>query len=123
MPVKVSAPYGNRVIETYAFLDSGSNTTMCLSNLAKDVGADCTPVEFTLSTVSGNQKRKAQQLSLDVVGVTTGKGVKLNKVWTTDSLRAAPEVTDVRQWSHLRDIELTDLVNKEVTILIGSDVP
>ena len=25
VPVKVSAPYGNRVIVTYAFLDSGSN--------------------------------------------------------------------------------------------------
>jgi uncharacterized protein len=100
---------------------------MCLSSLAKDLGADCTPVEFTLSTVSGNQKRKAQQLSLDVVGVTTGKGVKLNKVWTTDSLPVAPEsiptATDVRQWSHLKDVELADLVNKEVTILIGSDVP
>ena len=35
VPVKVSAPYGDRVIETYAFLDSGSNTTMCLSSLPK----------------------------------------------------------------------------------------
>jgi hypothetical protein len=52
VPVRVSAPYGNHVIETYAFLDSGSNTTMCLSSLAKDLGADCTPVEFTLPTVS-----------------------------------------------------------------------
>ncbi|CAB4037395.1 Hypothetical predicted protein, partial [Paramuricea clavata] len=77
VPVRVSAPYGNHVIETYAFLDSGSNT---------DLGADCTPVELTLSTVSGNQKRNGQQLSLDVVGVATGKGVRLNKVWTTDSL-------------------------------------
>ncbi len=100
---------------------------MCLSSLAKDLGADCMPVEFTLPTVSGNQNRKAQQLSLDVVGVITGKGVKLNKVWTTDSLPVAPEsiptATDVRQWSHLKDVELTDLVNKKVTILIESDVP
>jgi hypothetical protein len=59
---------------------------MCLSSLAEDLGADCTPVKFTLSTVSGNQKRNGQQLSLDVVGVATGKGVRLNKVWTTDSL-------------------------------------
>ena len=100
---------------------------MCLSSLAKDLGADCTPVEFTLSTGSGNQKRKAQQLSLDVLGVTTGKGVKLDKVWTTDSLPVAsesiPTATDVRQWSYLKYVELTELVNKEVTILIGSDVP
>ena len=127
VPVKVSAPYGDRVIETYAFLDSGSNTTMCLSSLAEDLGADCTPVEFTLSTVSGNQKRKGQQLSLDVVGISTGKGVRLNKVWTTDSFPVLPEsistAADVQQWSHLKDIDVADLVDKKVTILIGSDVP
>ena len=77
VPVRVSAPYGNRVIETYAFLDSGSNTTMCLSSLAEDLGADCTPVEFTLSTVSGNQKRNGQQLSLDVVGVSHWEGCSI----------------------------------------------
>lgn len=127
VPMKVSAPYGNRVIETYAFLDSGSNTTMCLSSLAEDLSADCTPVEFTLATVSGSEKRKAQQLSLDVVGLATGKGVRLNKVWTTDSLPVAPEsiptANDVQQWSHLKDVDITDLVDKKVTILIGSDVP
>jgi hypothetical protein len=47
---------GNHVIETCVFLDSGSNTTMCLSSLAEDLGGDCTPVEVTLSTLSGNQK-------------------------------------------------------------------
>ena len=125
--VKVSAPYGDRVIETYAFLDSGSNTTMCLARLAGDLGADCTPVEFTLSTVSGNRKRKGQQLSLDVVGISTGKGVRLNKVWTTDSLPVLPEsiptAADVQQWFHLKDVDIADLVDKKVTILIGSDVP
>ena len=30
VPVQVSTPYGGMVIETYAFLDSGSNVTVCL---------------------------------------------------------------------------------------------
>ncbi|XP_046855980.1 uncharacterized protein LOC124449080 [Xenia sp. Carnegie-2017] len=127
IPVKVSAPYGSRVIETYAFLDSGSNTTMCLTSLAEDLGADCSPIEFTLATVSGSHKSKGQQLSLDVVGVSTGKGVRLDKVWTTNTLPVAlesiPTNTDVKGWSHLKGVNLTDLVDKKVTILIGSDVP
>ena len=125
VPVKVSVPYGNCVIETYAFLDSGSNTTMCLSSLAKELGADCTPIEFTLSTVCGTEKRKGRQLSLDVVGVATGKGVRLDKVWTADCLPVATESVstnaDVQQWSHLKGIDIADLVDKNDTILIGSD--
>ena len=42
VPVKVGSPYSSRIIETYAFLDSGSNTTMCLSSLAKELEADYT---------------------------------------------------------------------------------
>ena len=68
------------VLLKHVFLDSGSNTTMCLSSLADKLGADCTPIEFTLLAASGNEKQKSQQLSLDVVGVTTGKGVGLDNV-------------------------------------------
>ena len=91
------------------------------------LGADCTPVEFTLCTVSGSERRRGEQLSLDVLGVSTGKGVRLNKVWTTDSLPVVPESiptsTDVQQWPHLKNVDITDLVDKKVTILIGSDAP
>lgn len=80
VPVKVSSPYSNRIIETCAFLDSISNTFMCLSSLAKELEADCTPVEFILSTVSGTQCKEGQQPRLDIVGVVTGKGVHLEKV-------------------------------------------
>lgn len=80
VPVRVSTPPRGCIIEAYAFLDIGSNTTMCLSSLAKELEADHTSVEFTLSTVSGNQHREGQQLCLDVVGIATGKGVRLEKV-------------------------------------------
>jgi predicted dienelactone hydrolase len=84
---------------------------MCLSGLAEDLGGDCTPVEVPLSTLSGNQKWNGQQFSLDVVGVSTGKGVRLNKVWTTDSLPVAPEsipmTSDVQDWSYLKDVDIS----------------
>ena len=107
VPVKVSTPYSSHIIETYAFLDSGSNTTMCLSSLARELGADCTPVKLTLSTVSGTQCKESQQLRLDVVGVATGKGVLLEKVWTTEALpvteRSIPTSKDVEEWPHLKN--------------------
>ena len=84
---------------------------MCLSSFAEKLGANCTPIEFTLSTVnvSGTERRKGQRLSLDVVGVATGKEVRLGKVWTADCLPAAtesiPTNADVQQWSHLKVVQ------------------
>ena len=80
-----------------------------------------------MSTVSGTQRGEGQQLCLDIVGVTTGKGVRLEKVWTTETLpvteQSIPTIKDVRDWPHLKNINIVDLVDKRVTILIGSDVP
>lgn len=114
VPVRVSTPYGGRVIETYAFLDSGSNVTMCLNSLAEELGAECSPAEFTLSTVTSSQSRKGQQLCLEVVGVNTDNGVRLEKVWTTNTLpviqRSIPTTKDVHDWPHLKGVDIADLV-------------
>lgn len=59
--------------------------------MPKELGADCTPVKFTLSTVLRTQRKEGQQLCLDVVGVATGKGVRLDKVWTTETLPVTEE--------------------------------
>lgn len=100
---------------------------MCLNSLTEELGAESTPVEFTLSTVNGSQSRKGQQLCLEVVGVTTGKAVRLEKVWTTDTLpvtqRSIPTKKDVHDWPHLKGVDIADLVDKKVSILIGSDTP
>ena len=42
VPVRVSTPPRGCIIEAYSFLDIGSNTTTCLSSLAKELEADCT---------------------------------------------------------------------------------
>ena len=80
-----------------------------------------------MSTVSGTQCKEGQQLCLDVVGVATRKGVRLEKVWTTETLtvteRSIPTSKDVKEWPLLKNIGITDLVDKKVTILIGSHMP
>ncbi|KAK3741593.1 hypothetical protein QZH41_012537, partial [Actinostola sp. cb2023] len=127
VPVKVTARDSKRVIETYAFLDDGSDTTMCLRSLAEDLGVEGKPVEFVLSTMIGNQQRSGQQLSLDIVGIATGKGLRLEKVWTTDRLPITEESiltkNELSSWPHLKDVNMAEIPNKEITILIGSDAP
>ncbi|KAK3746513.1 hypothetical protein QZH41_005378 [Actinostola sp. cb2023] len=105
----------------------GSDTTMCLRSLAEDLGVEGKPVEFVLSTMIGNQQRSGQQLSLDIVGIATGKGLRLEKVWTTDRLPITEESiltkNELSSWPHLKDVNMAEIPNKEITILIGSDAP
>jgi len=126
VPVKVSVPDNDQVIETYAFLDDGSDTSMCLQSLAQELGAPSTPVNFVLSTMSGSEERCGKQLSLDVVGVSTGKGVRLDKVWTTDYLPVSKNTLsneDLKTWPHLNNVHLAEIGEKDIKILIGNDAP
>jgi hypothetical protein len=57
-----------------------------------------------------------------------GEGkLQLDRVWSVDrppiSERNIPEVDDIGHWFHLNGIDFPELDNKEVSILIGSDVP
>jgi hypothetical protein len=76
--------------------------------------------------LSGREPKKGLELSLDVVGVCTGKGVRLEKVLTTEQLPISNNFLtnkDLSRWPHLNDISLAEVSSKEVTILIGNDAP
>lgn len=85
VPVKVKAPDGDREVETYAFLDDGSDTTMCLQSLAVILESKIHLIYYVDQEISG------RQLSLDVTGASTGKGVRITRVWTTDRLPITKE--------------------------------
>ncbi|XP_077868099.1 uncharacterized protein LOC144357932 [Saccoglossus kowalevskii] len=52
IPVRVSGVDGGQEIETYAFLDSGSDSSICLYSLADKLGITGKPVNYTLSTLN-----------------------------------------------------------------------
>nr|CAB3263249.1 uncharacterized protein LOC108949296 [Phallusia mammillata] len=65
VPVRVSGKNGKEV-ETYAFLDSGSNSTMCSRRLLDMLNLTGDKIEFTLSTING----KTQNNSGSVVSLS-----------------------------------------------------
>ena len=50
VPVKVKRKNGNKVIETYAFLDSGSYVTLCDEKLMRELEIDGIERTFSLTT-------------------------------------------------------------------------
>jgi hypothetical protein len=48
--VKVKNEDGTWEIETYAFIDNGSDTTLCSKDLVHELNLSSKPCEFTLTT-------------------------------------------------------------------------
>ena len=130
VPVKVRGEDGGPEIITYAFLDNGSDTTLCLNSLAESLGVSGKPVHFSLSSINAeNTPRSGYEVALKVTALDGDDPIFLDKVWTVARLpiskRSVPSDEDVSQWPHLKDLKFPRINGEEnaVGILIGNDVP
>ena len=128
VPVKVSNEEGTREIQTYAFIDNGSDTTLCTTELVDELNLPIEPCEFSLTTINGKIKtRSGQEVKMNVRNINGDGDIHLDRVWTVESLpiseKDIPTAEEINHWSHLSDIELPRLENGKVLILIGSDAP
>ena len=130
VPVRVRGEEGGPEIETYAFLDNGSDTTLCLSSLAESLGVSGKPVHFSLTSINAeNIPKSGYEVAFDVLALDGDVPIVLDKVWTVDRLpiskRSVPSDEDVSQWPHLKGVKFPRLDGEEkaVSILIGNDVP
>jgi hypothetical protein len=128
VPVKVRGQNSTQEIETYALLDSGSDVSICESNLAKQLGITGTPTTFSLTTINeGTKRNRGEEIRLVVSNLNGEESVDISRAWTVNKLpvskRCIPTTQDVSRWSHLEGIEFPELKNQNVTLIIGSDVP
>ena len=127
VPVRVSVK-NRREVEAYAFLDDGSDATLCLQRLVEELDVEGSPTSFALTTINaeGTQRLGEEEVSLTVKALMSNEYIHLDRVWTVNNLpvlkRSIPCTEDIRDWPHLQGISLPKL-DKEVSILIGSDVP
>ena len=128
VPVRVRGKDSTQVIETYALLDQGSDTSLCDKGLAEQLDVTGKERTFTLNTVEQtNSLRKGLEVSLDVMPMDSDESVELSKVLTVDklpiSVQGKPCQEDLRKWPHLNDIVLPTAQADEVALLIGNDTP
>ena len=126
VPVRVSAKNGKEV-KTYAFLDDGSDTSLCLQRLVEELGVKGSPTSFALTTINAEGTQcLGEELSLTVKALTSNDYIHLDRVYTVNNLpvskKSIPCTGDIHDWPHLKGISLPKL-DKEVSILIGNDVP
>ena len=116
----------NTLLDTYAFLDGGSNTTFCSDQLLKDLGVRGIDTTLSLTTMEGENSTKASSLiQLEVFDLDENNFIELPLVFSTPVLPISSESVprqDVDRWPHLKGIRIAE-IDACVGLLIGHNVP
>lgn len=122
VPVKVIGR--KKVMVVNAFIDGGSDTTLCTHRLLEELDIEGTDFEYRLTAITGEMVVKGRSANLRVNSLFNGNQYDL-KCISVDSIPIGREnfvnSRDMSRFSHLRDITLPDAYNSEVSLLIGSD--
>ena len=127
VPVRIQSPKGGKEITTYAFLDSGSDSTLCLDSLVDELGLENKEVNYTMITMSDTQLRKGRLVNLQVSSLDGDSMFEFDNVLTTDRLSITTKhlatEEQISSWPHLKGIHLPQINDRRVKLLIGMDRP
>ena len=127
VPVLVKTKESQSVVETYAFLDSGSNTSFCTESLLEKLNAKGKQTKLTLTTLQGEENSaECSLVSLQISDLLQENTVELPEVYSRPNLPIPAEAIatqqDVNRWPHLKGVKIPK-IEAEIGLLIGSDVP
>ncbi|XP_068675732.1 uncharacterized protein [Montipora foliosa] len=127
VPVYVQAKGGQPVVETYAFLDSGSNTSFCTESLLEKLNIKGKKTKLTLTTLKGEEDPvECSLVSLQISDLNQQNIVELPEVYSRSRLPIAVDAIadqqDVNRWLYLKGVTIPK-IEAEIGLLIGSDVP
>jgi hypothetical protein len=128
IPVSVRMANGIKTINTYAFLDPGSNVSFCSEDIVKQLGCSGgKKMKIKLGTMGETQTMYTHVINgLEVGNLDGDDFVQLPKVYTKNKMPVShehiPTSSDISQWSHLEDISLPQ-IQSEVGLLIGNNIP
>ena len=127
VPVNVRAEGREKMVQTYAFLDPGSNTTFCTDKLIERLGATGRKAMLSLTTMdSDDVKSESLVVNLEVSDLQGRNVVELSNVFSRVKLPVTvddmPVQSDVERWFYLKDIDLP-CIDADIELLIGNDVP
>ena len=127
VPVKVNVKGQDKKVLTYAFLDSGSNTSFCTEDLLKKLNAKGERATLSLTTMGkSNETIECSLVNLEVSDIGNQNLIELPMVYSRPSLPVSTSAIgtqeDVNRWPHLKGIDVPR-IEAEIGLLIGSDVP
>lgn len=127
LPVKVKSAKGNRIIHTYAFLDSGSSATFCSERLMQKLNVTGRRTSLLLRTMGQEKIVPAYSLTdLEITGLDSNDFLMLPEIFTQKEMPVTVEdmVTpeDLTKWPYLSKIHIPS-IKANVDLLIGTNAP
>ena len=127
IPVKVWSSSNRKCESVYAFLDEGSDTTLCSKALLNRLGAKGKAVHFSLSTVSGTDHKHGHDVKLFIQGYNEATVIELPSVLSVPCLpdlkSSIPSGQDLISYADvLQGVSLPEVLGG-IELLIGADIP
>lgn len=122
VPVRVRAAGRSELVETYAFLDSGSNTSFCTDELLKRLNEPGQKTRLSLTTMLGvSNPIECSVVRLEISDLDNQNCVELPNVYSTPNLPIRPECIgkqeDVDRWPYLTGISIPH-IDAEIGLLL-----
>ncbi|KAK4467352.1 hypothetical protein MN116_000285 [Schistosoma mekongi] len=125
IPVRVCGPYGS--IETCAFLDSGSDTSLISEEIVHRLSLESKVSSINVTTINGTSVHECLEVSVELFSLDDRGSVQISKAYTIGKLPLGHAGFLTQQqlgkWKHLRNIPFSQLQDKTIGILIGCDAP
>lgn len=125
VPVQIKSKKGDKVLQTYAFLDPGSTATFITSALMNQLNVQGPRTNILLRTMGQEKLVRSHYLTgLEISELERNNFIELPEVYTQDSIPVSrdniPRQQDIEKWKHLKAIRIPEL-DTEVELLIGTN--
>ena len=124
--VKIMSKEGDSVAK-YALLDTGSEETSLSKAICDKLGLQVSNCDnLAVCTLSGESSIKVGQANVRVKAVDSqdNRTLEFENVKVVDNVNiTTARVKDLSKWHHLKDLEIPDIDDEQVTMLIGANVP
>ncbi|KAI2668803.1 hypothetical protein H4Q32_005610 [Labeo rohita] len=125
LPVQVKSSLGNKVIQTYAFLDTGSTSTFCSESLMRRLNLNGRKTKISLLTMSPKSTVTSYVVNNLEISSLTGKDFyRLPEVYTQSKMPVSSANTvkkeDFEEWPYLDTVHIP-YIQADVKLLIGTN--
>ncbi|XP_035657338.1 uncharacterized protein LOC118403009 [Branchiostoma floridae] len=127
IPVKVRSKTTNITVETYAFLDSGSDVVFCTEALKDQLKTSGRKTKLKLNTINDTKAVQSEVLhDLEVMDLKGENTIPIATAYTQKKIPASKTniitTKDLTAWPYLNEVDVPQ-IDAEIGLLIGNNVP